>query len=181
MKSTQIIIGIIILAFGSTNANAQTAYDTCNKLQPYEGEWRYTNGQDTIRIYLKAARVSFTYPDNSNTVRDDLYGWHEYKKGNIVVESNYQNRFTPIPYNYDDIQVGFSSISLVLSHCDTSTHKLIGSIDDITEIDEYHTVTAILSNNNTVMSWKLVHREGYGFPGGHKGMTLPKTFVLIKQ
>ena len=68
---------------------AQTVkYDTCSNLHQYEGEWRYVNGQDTIRFYLRAHRTI-----DPDFISDALWGWLEYKKGNTIIESDYQHRF----------------------------------------------------------------------------------------
>jgi hypothetical protein len=179
MKLIENIITIALITLISNKSSAQTTtYDTCNSLQQLEGEWRYTNGQDTIRLYLRYAR---TLSSSLHHLSDALYGWHEYKKGNITVESNYQNRFLPIPYNSDEITPSLSGIYLQAYRNNLSSNKLIGSICDIIEVGEFHIVTSILSNNNTVLTWNQDHREGFGFLTNHKGMTLPRNFVLIKQ
>ena len=175
-----IIVTLALLLFVSKLSAQTISYDTCGNLQQYEGEWLHVNGQDTIRIYLKAKRtLSQEYPQHMS---DDLWGWHEYKRGNIIIESNYQNRFSSLPYNSDEIiENDLCSISLKPYRCNISSNKLIGSINDIIVTEEFHTVIVKLSNNNTVMTWKQNHREGFGVFTGGTGMTLPKNFVLIKQ
>jgi hypothetical protein len=180
MKSIKYIIVLLSITLYNSNLKAQTiSYDTCANLQQYEGEWQYVNGQDTIRIYLKAKR---TLSQESQTISDNLWGWHQYKQGSTIIESNYQNRFINLPYNSDEIiDNNLCSISLQPYRRNISSNKLIGNIDDLTVVDEYHTVVAKLSNNNTVISWKQNHREGFGVFTGGTGMTLPKAFTLIKQ
>jgi hypothetical protein len=172
------ILVIVILLFISIKIHAQTLnYDTCTSLQQFAGEWMYANGQDTIRIFLKPHR---SYNQHFNYTSDRLWGWHEYKKGNIIVESNYQARFNSIPYVNDKLGNNFNSIHIAPGR-NCNFVKLTGSIWDLTERDEFHIVTATISDNSTVMSWTMRHREGYGIGTGRTGMTLPQNFVLIKQ
>ena len=178
MKLIKNIITITILILISSRATAQaTTYDTCNSLQQYQGEWRYINGQDTIRIYLRAHR---SINQHFNYVTDALWGWHEYKSGNTIIESNYQYRFINLPYDIDTLSIYLSSIQLGPSR-DCNIIKLTGDIWDYHQNNEFHLVTATLSNNNTVMTWKQERGECFGVFTGRPGMTLPKNFVLIKQ
>lgn len=178
MKLIKNIITVTIIIFISCKTTAQTIrYDTCNNLQQYQGEWRYVNGKDTIRIYLRSHR---SYTQHFNWVSDNLWGWHEYKKGSAIIESNYQYRFITLPYSVDTLSINLSSIWLSHSR-DCNIIKLTGRIWDYSQNNEIQMVTATLSNNNTIMTWKQEHGEGFGVFTGGSGMTLPKNFVLIKQ
>jgi hypothetical protein len=160
--------------------NASTRYDTCQTLNQYQGEWRYAIGQDTIRIYLRYHR---NYSPSFNHVSDNLYGWLEYKTGNTIIESTYQNKNMTLPYDYDtdSMNVSLWSIGLSLEQCSTNCSVLTGTIFDHLQADEIHMVTAILDVTRTGILWKQTHSEGYGFGTGATGMTLPREFVLIKQ
>jgi hypothetical protein len=154
-------------------------YDTCRYLKQYEGEWRYENGIDTIRIYLRFHRDSSA---SFGSISDNLYGWHEYKKGNQIVESKYHNRFIPLPYNYDGSNsTDRRSIRLSLPFCNNDSLKLTGTIIDSLQAKEMKIVTATLDPTSTIMTWKQEHAEGYGWFTGAYGMTLPRQFILKKQ
>lgn len=171
------LIALFIL-FSVTNAFSQTRYDTCHLLNRFEGEWRYTSGGDTVRIYLKVGRVLI---EEINSINDVLVGWHEYKQGSTVIESNYQNRFTPILFL--DTITNSASIGLGMNHsnCTTSNLTVMGSIRDYLQANEGHSVTAILNSAGTTLTWKQRHSAGFGVFTGATGMTLPKEFQLVKQ
>ena len=174
-----LIIAILLLIKHNSNAQAGIEYDTCNFLQQYVGEWKYINGQDTIRIYLKYARTIGSY---LTSVKDNLWGWVDYKSGSVIKESNYQYRFDSIPYNSDSHELNKFPIFLSLWNCNNSSSiKFVGAIRDSAQEGEFHVVTATLDPTKTIMTWRQHHSEGYGAFTGARGMTLPKTFVLIKQ
>jgi hypothetical protein len=166
------------LALYSQAQPATTEYDTCQYLNRYAGEWLYANGQDTIRIYLRANR-SFS-PSFNNTV-DELWGWHEYKRGTLIIESNYQYRNIYLPYTWvnDSVSVTKYSILLSLNECDPVRNIFSGLIIDLSQAGERKVVTAVVTGSTMV--WKQRHGEGYGVFTGAYGMTLPTAFVLIKQ
>jgi hypothetical protein len=175
------ILLILLLAagIGVQAQPATTDYDTsCPYLNRYTGEWMSVNGTDTIRIYL---RVHKSYSENFNLVKTRIWGWHEYKQGNTIVESNYQHRFMQLPYYDDSIRSNQFSIFLQLKWCDLSLNTLVGSITDYSQASEGKHITALVNPTGTSMTWKQRHEEGYGVFTGAYGMTLPKEFVLVKQ
>ena len=181
MRKIFITVVLISIAYIGRSQNAYTRYDTCHLLSQYEEEWKYTNGQDTIRIYLRYHR---DYSVSFNSISNNLYGWLEYKTGNTTIESTYQNRNMPLPYYYDNkdsMNVNLVPITLNLKECNNSSPLLMGTIIDHLQSNEIHIVTATLNNNKTEMLWKQRLREGYGMGTGATGMTLPREFLLIKQ
>jgi hypothetical protein len=178
----KLIVILILFQFVSKGfaQNASTRYDTCQVLSQYQGEWRYINGQDTIRIYLRHHR---DFSPSFNSVSDKLYGWLEYKTGNTVIETTYPYKDMLLPYNYDSdsMTVNQRSIRLNLQQCNTTCSVLNGTIFDHLQSNEIHMVTAILNTNRTAILWKQTHSEWYGAISGATGMTLPKEFLLIKQ
>lgn len=170
----------ILLCVQCKSQDSTTIIDTCRALQQYEGEWMYANETDTIRVFLRYHR---NYSGNMNHLSDDVFGWHEYKKGSRVVESNYQFRFMQLPFNYDSdsLSINKFSIMLNLGGCNTTALKLWGTITDYQQGNETHNVTAMLNSAGTTMTWKQEYREGFGLGTGATGMTLPKQFVLVKQ
>jgi hypothetical protein len=179
IKMKKIFLIIILLTIKYSLSAQTVEYDTCSYLQQYAGEWRYVNGNDTIRIYLRFHR------DHTNDpkiyISDNLYGWLEYKKGNTIVESTYQNRFMALPYNFDSFSE--SSYSIYLHHplCGFNASKLTGYIIDIAQAREIKNVKATISLDKNIITWNQEHKEGYGVFSGAYGMTLPKNFVLIRQ
>jgi hypothetical protein len=166
------------LALCSQAQPATTDYDTCQYLNRYAGEWLYANGQDTIRICLRPHR---SFSPDFNWINDRLWGWHEYKRGNVIVESNYQYRNMYLPYTRvsDSISVSKYSILISLPECDPVHNTLTGLIRDYSQSGELKVVTAVVTGSTMV--WKQRHGEGYGVFTGAYGMTLPTAFVLIKQ
>jgi len=170
---------LITFAFLSISIIANGQSSICPSLKSLEGEWQYTNGQDTIRICLRYKDCIFNIGENKNILAN-LWGWHEYKVGNTVKESNYSNRLMNIPSNYDSVILHSYSILLSMPQCDTTKHSLRGYIDDISQCYESHTVTIQFNSSLNQITWQQEHSEGYGFISGCKGMTLPKYFILTK-
>ena len=88
---------IITLIFLSNSIKAQSSI--CPTLNSFVGEWRYVNGQDTIRIYLRTGDYTILTDGVRNTSIAMLFGWHEFKSGNTIIESNYTNGNMTLPTN----------------------------------------------------------------------------------
>ena len=174
MKKIIVILSSIIL---TSTARAQSAI--CPALQSFTGEWLYVNGQDTIRIYLRLN--DYTISSGGVTTIAKLWGWHEFKQGNSIVESNYSNRFIILPTHTNNAVASSSSISLQMPECDLTKNKLIGFITDLSQCNEIKIVSIIFNSAKNQLKWKQRDREGFGYPSGCKGMTLPREFILIKQ
>jgi hypothetical protein len=186
MKTVLIIISANL--FLVINCRAQTVeYDTCN-LQYYnkfEGNWIYINGADTIRITLRKHRFQYqNQPPGSTTidVMDKLFGWHEYKQGSNVIESNYAFRNISLPlYDFphgDSVSIG---LSFIRGTCSDTTRKLKGNITDYSQSDEVKQVWITLSPDGNTLYWKQEHSEGFGAFTGAYGMTLPRQFTLTRE
>ena len=174
------ILLVLYITFSFLPVSAQTTevnYDTCQQLSQLNGEWRSINGNDTIKVFLKY------HVDSSHSFKSvlgRLYGWHEYKQGATVVESDYAFRFTSLPYDNDVSSVRYSII-LNFASCLATSNTLTGIIRDYLQSNETHSVSITLNSSHTVMTWSQEHSEGYGFRTGATGMTLPKQFILLKQ
>lgn len=175
-KGALFLITIMSIGF---EGSAQVKYDTCQNIHQFEGEWVYANGSDTIRVFLRHTRYLVS---DFNSIDDVLFGWHEYKQGNTVVESIYPNRFMSLA-NPDTITKRSFSIGLMMGEldCNANIKRASGSIRDYLQGNETKIVTITLDATGTVMTWRQRHSEGYGVFTGATGMTLPKEFVLIKQ
>ena len=156
---------LILLCF---TAKAQ---DTCPALQAFDGEWRYVNGQDTIRMYFRYHECNFPV-DGKTDIIPGLWGWHEYKRGNTIVESNYSNRFMNLPGVFDYVPSRSFSILLQMFNCDTSRGKLIGFIDDLSQPLLGITVNIQYNNAKTEIQWHQTTS---------KPTALPNYFTLTKQ
>ena len=177
MKKLLIAFSFLIVTHSLKGQTVQ--YDTCSFLQQYAGEWRYENGNDTIRIYLRFHR-DYTN-DPAIYISDKLWGWLEYKNGSAVIETTYQNRFMSLPYNRDDLTEGSYSIYLHHPQCGVNANKLTGYVFDISQAREIKNVKAIISLDKNTITWNQEHKEGYGVFTNAYGMTLPKNFILTRQ
>jgi len=166
---------LIILCSINKMSKSQTTYDTCHHLNDYAGEWRYTNGQDTIRLYLKAYRTS-----SSNFTSDRLWGWVEYKHGTQLIMSDYSRRNMTLTSNFNTMSDS-TSFRMSLNACSTTPTKMIGFHRDFLQGNERKRITGNFHTNRTQLTIKLHHSQGYGVFSGYQGMTLPSEFTLIKQ
>lgn len=183
MKKLIIIATITFTLFSNANAQIKFNYDTCQHLRQFEGEWKYANGQDTIKIYLRYHRFQLSQ-DETRFVHDALIGWHEYKHANIIVESDYNKRFATLPYNFDPFYRQFSinlNFDIIKNQCSMTSRMLHGEITDFLEANQGKEVFATVNAAGTIMTWKQQHLEWYGHGNGMVGMTLAPNFVLVKQ
>ena len=65
----------------------QGSYIINNTMGAFHGTWLWTNGADTVRLYLVTKKVYCNV--NGGFYWDCLVGWHLYKKGNTIIESSY--------------------------------------------------------------------------------------------
>ena len=162
-----------------------TTYDTCNRLNPLIGDWLYTNGTDTIKIYFRLHRGK--YANGSKFVIDNLWGFLEYKQGNNIIVSDYDNRFINIPYLLDTFSYR-STVRIRFSECGANNSNLLtGRLRYRFLGDQIYNVNAILNSTGTQMTWHQVFVDTErqllttptNQPQGSNAM--PTDFVLIKQ
>jgi hypothetical protein len=179
MKKIITFSSFALLVF--TKINAQTyipSIDTCNHLLQLAGEWRYTNGNDTIKMYFRyhkyfAQVVTVDY-------KDELWGWHEYKSGNTVIQSNYQHRNDVLPFNTTITDYDLNSINITLVDCSDTATFLKGYLLDSHHPTSTYRVAATLNPAKNIMTWWHTWVAG-SFHNPDKGMTLPREFILYKQ
>jgi hypothetical protein len=176
MKIIKLISFLLILNISLKAQTTTTDYDTCSNLQQYAGEWKYVNGLDTIKVFLKYQR---TFNINLDWISDRLWGWHDFKNGNQIIESNYSNRFFTIPYVTDDVTSQQFSIRLRLKNCSNTENSINGFITDYHKGSNMHRIYATLNAAKTQMTWHI--EELGGLNKQFFGITLPPDFVLIKQ
>jgi hypothetical protein len=179
-----IFVLLFFLFYVKSFGQSSTEYDTCHYLQQFEGEWKYVKGTDTLKVYLRFHRRTFTTESRRNLIKDFLIGWHEYKKGNSIIESDYQYRFIELPADISDIYDNCSvriNFDVILNPCSINAKKLHGFIKDYLQANQDKEIFATLNETNTTMTCKLWHGEWVGHGNGMIGMTLPANFVLVKQ
>ncbi|MFC4263888.1 DUF6705 family protein [Ferruginibacter yonginensis] len=186
MKKILLITSFITINYSVTAQTAidYTEYDTCNLLQQYAGDWLYTNGADTIKIYLKAHRGKYMQP---TYIFDALWGFIEYKHGNTIVVSDYANRFITIPFLLKDWPLVYRTLSIRFRNCNTAETNLFGRLRYRLAGDQLYNVKVTLSNNGTVMQWHQEFQQTdnqdltipWNRPTGANAM--PMDFILIKQ
>lgn len=160
-------------------------YDTCSLLQQYSGEWRYTSGQDTIRIFLKPHRSrSYWFP----SVIDNLWGYLEYKHGNNIVVNDSQNRFYNLPYEDDNLNLDLRTILLRSYECNqVSVRNLVGSLIYRLAGSQDYMVKVTINPIGTEMTWhqdfECTIKSDLSIPNNPPtGLNkMPDDFVLIKQ
>ncbi len=176
----KILLALFLFLQIAIEANSQVKFDTCSYISKFEGTWQYNNGTDTIKVYLRANRSY--YPD-FNSISDRLYGWHEYKQGNVVIESTWQNRFMSLA-NADTITRNSSSILLGMgtgADCSDTARWAMGKITDYLQGKEAKIVTVTLNASGNLMTWQQRHSATIALVTGPIGMTLPREFILVKQ
>lgn len=175
-----ILFAIIISLQIEAQATNSTRSDFCSPLQQFAGEWKWTHGNQTISIFLKFHRQSTTLGTVIVT-RDCLIGWHEYTVDGLVIESDYQFRFSTLPTNFDNF-INYSiflTFDKLLNPCDNLSRHLAGSIRDYVQMNEGMDVAATVDGIS--MSWGQKPMEWHGSRTGAYGMTLPSHFILTKQ
>jgi hypothetical protein len=182
MKYIYILLLVAAICISKSGKSQTVRFDTCQLANQFNGEWMYSNGNDTIRIYLRAQRNFYS---ESHSFDDRIFGWHEFKQGNVIVESIYSNRFMQLtPTVVDTITKDSFSIWLKMGNgvdCNSNPLKAFGALTDYLQAKETKQVTATLNSSGTEMTWRQTHSEGYGVFTGATGMTLPSEFILIRQ
>lgn len=146
-------------------------YDVNNTLTRFEGTWRWVNGQDTVWIYMQKQKINYSeIPYDA----DKIVGWHKYKKGNVIVESNYQ--FTGTSYNQQP-----GNVSLYCGNKPSiDPNFLEGMVTDITKAKKVD-LTLTLNAGQDQLQWKTTNPQGTKLRPYNYGYTLPTQMTLIKQ
>ena len=185
MKSLFLIL-IILVTVPKVKAQVnQAQFDTCNYYHQFEGEWKYINGIDTIRFYFKVLRKYFS-PYEINGIAefaDRLIGWHEYKQGSNIIESNYQYRNLPLVSSEWYEPPLFYSFSLSywrqFGGCNINSRKLSGTFIDISR--QAQECQSIIEINPAITEMHFVHWPHAPCKVQPCGTTLPAEMTLIKQ
>lgn len=188
-----LLISIFFSIQGNTQVTRPPYFDTCQYLQSFQGEWMNVNGSDTIRIYLRFHRNFYSDPETYNSTMDELWGWIQYKQGNNIIMSDYDNRFATLPYNVEDVTPGLRSIILSpgkgghqvvpvgYEPCTNPIINIRGSITDRLRCNSSKSISAIVNPQGTEMSWNIVQPTALLDSAWCAGYTLPQNFILVKQ
>ena len=179
MKNRIFIIIILLVTFSITS-KAQIPvpgeYRINNTLTRFEGNWRWTNGTDTVWLNMQKQKVHF---ERIPCDWDHIVGWHKYKKGNTVIESNFQ---------YIGVQYGQSThlnISIFGGNDPSVTPNFFeGTIKDISKLKAID-LTLTLNAAQNELVWKTKDIDGTHISSPSKpfieGFTLPISMTFIKQ
>jgi hypothetical protein len=161
------IISFLILSCFSLKAQWPKSGDNIvnNTLTKFTGTWQWTNGTDTVRIFLKKDNV--ICPGNFKA--DFIVGFHLYKKGNTIIESSYDYTNT----------VHADKHSTILAGNDNGNNTLTGTLKDLSKNKLVH-LKLTLNFMKTKLQWQTENREGVHIGPYDYGFTLPRTITLKK-
>jgi hypothetical protein len=182
----QLILLIFILKF-SLSLSGQVGddalkYDTCHvSAQQFVGNWLYVNGIDTVRLNLRLHRGN----DNYGEIVDIIYGWHEYKKGNIIVESIFDKKNIVIPYVIDTFTTNSWSVAMMMLNqpCSINNVTAAGTLADYSRnaTDISHSIRATLDATRTKLTTEITMYNGWQLKPWNTGITLPRKMTFVKQ
>ncbi len=179
MKTVFISLIFIVAILGTNNkVDAQIAiYDTCNNLRQLDGEWKYVNGTETLKVYF---RTKVFHSLSYNNFNASLIGWHELTNGSTIIQSDYSHRFDSLPTDFLSRKNLIYSINLGYSDCNNPIDTLTGVMIDQNKNNrlQYWMVSRI---SPTTIKVKQTAGEGLSTVTYIPGFTLPQTFVLVKQ
>ncbi len=174
------IILIVLLIIFSKIVTAQYiipgSYNINNTLTRFEGTWRWTSGTDTVWLNMQKQKVHFS---RIPCDRDLIVGWHKYKKGNTIIESNFQ--FIGVQYAPST----HLNISIFGGNDPTDNISLFdGTIKDISKNKTIDLTLTINAVQNQIV-WKSKDTDGTHISSPSKpfieGFTLPNLMTFIKQ
>lgn len=150
----------------------QGEYKVNNTLTRFEGCWRWTNGPDTVWLTMQKQKVHYIQIPCD---WDEIIGWHQYKKDNTVIESNYKNA---------GIQYSPSTrlLSSIFGGNDPGlTPDLFeGTIKDISKSKTIKLTLSLNAAQNQLV-WKTKNVAGTVFKPYDYGFTLPTSMIFFKQ
>jgi hypothetical protein len=174
--NTHKTILLVILIVISKNNIAQYitpgSYEINNTLSRFEGSWLWNNGTDTVWLNMQKQKVHFS---DVPFDQDVLVGWHKYKKGNTIIESNYTNigiQYTPSTRLNSSI---FGSNAPA-----TDSNLFEGTINDISK-NKAISLTLTLNSAQNQLIWKTENIPGTTYGNFDYSFTLPTLMTFIKQ
>lgn len=187
MKNTIKIIFTLVMVFISNQLSAQpggnnvpipvacTSYTPNPELNKFLGTWKWTSGNDSFEMVLKKEKIQDIMDENA--CEDIIYGFHEYKKNGIVIESSlpFQNM------SYEQQKNSISSWSIVINAI-----ELRGGMYNISKGNNHIKFKFELIDNNHLEIKALENYEGVkayppGVPIPSSDINLPVGIILLKQ
>lgn len=136
-------------------------------LSKFVGTWIWVNGTDTVKVVLKKENVLFSM---INIRQDVIVGYHEYKRGNVIIETNLA----------DTNHVFNTKKTSILASNDNSNDTLTGTIQDITE-KKLLNIILVLNVAQNQLVWQTNNTMGLYNGTNRKKFTLPRSIILTKQ
>lgn len=172
---TVLMIVFIGVSFKSAG-QIKRSFDTCQTLRQFDGEWIGIHSDDTIKVFFRTHK--FESQDFSE-VSSELLGWHEYKKGNSLVQSDYSKRRDDISKRAKEKTKRINSINLRLSNCFDSSGYLYGFMNDFNKGRcQRWRIDRIANGKLRVSQTMCGNVIGQEFRTGY---TLPQTFILTRR
>lgn len=179
MKKRLIIL--ITVSFLVANLTAQIpspgGYLENKSMNPFHGNWLWTDGLDTVRFVLQTQKVYF--PIEGGFYWDRLAGWHLYNKKGQTAENSLQYINTTDVLRYAVFMGGNENF-----------YPKTCVIGILTDVSKKKTGDLQLDLDTTAsphrLSWKLENSEGIrirrpGEPPFDVNFTLPRNMIFIKQ
>lgn len=139
-------------------------------LGKFEGKWIWTAGADTIRLILKKENTK--NPGGVNITADIITGYYTYKKGNVIIDDNYELS----KKKYDD------KTSLMMLGIRQQTDSISGFIYDAKK-DKTLPLTLTISPDRKSLHFRL-RKSGEQIKINkkvHEGYTLPFNLKFRKE
>jgi hypothetical protein len=140
-------------------------------LNKFVGLWRHVNGADTIVIFLKKENVLLPTPQNWRA--DVLVGYHFYKKGNLTIESSFNDRHLPADSNKCTFYGGTEISTAVINTATGNFHDISKNYHEEFKLTINSAQTQIACSLRTSSGIRITNRQFTGF-------TMPTSFVLTK-
>lgn len=139
-----------------------------NSLNNFIGDWRWVSGTDTIIIKLKKERILFS---GFNFYCDYLIGYHQYKQGSTIIESNMQ-------YAWYAYSAGYASI-YAQNDRGASGNIVDGHIRDLSKGKKVEAIKMVFNASLTEMIFTISYTEGVKI-NEIPGITLPNNITFVK-
>jgi hypothetical protein len=146
-----------------------------SNLTKFAGTWRSVNGADTVTVLLKKVSSPCGKSYN-NCFIEKLIGYHEYKRGNTIVESSmHLQNITPSIGNQTLIDWGY-----LLTNGQIDYNKFEFSFYDISKDRKHFSVIMTINAAQNQLTWLLkvgrnMHRKN--LPAG---ATFPRNMIFNK-
>lgn len=165
MKKLIPLIVILTILFKNANAQNPGDYLTNTTLTPFHGTWQWTNGTETLTIFLNTEK---TFIAGGQFYSDALMGWHKFERSGIVLVNTY------------DLRPNHASSSILAGNR-INAQVAEGSYDDIYK-NKLGAIKILLTSNPDEIILQLSEMPGLRIvdtPGPNdSGFTIPTNITL---